>query len=375
MEKIQMVDLKRQYEKIKEEVDNAISEVIENTAFINGPAVEKFASAFGDYLGTDYVVPCANGTDALQIALMALDLPEKTEIIVPTFNYVASAEVIGLLGFKPIFIDADKDFFNLDTDKLEAAIGKNTLAVIGVHLFGQSTRMAELLDFCKKNELFLIEDNAQAIGGNYSIGNNEMSNGLMGDIGTTSFFPSKNLGCFGDGGAVFTKNKTLYHKMKQIANHGQETKYNYDEIGINSRLDTLQAALLNVKLKKLDSYIDARRKAAEFYDEHLSNLDDIQTPLREKNALHVFHQYTLKVNPEKRNAIKQGLSEAGIPSMIYYPKPLHLNKAYKKYGYSKGDFPVAESLSSAVISLPMHTEFDIEQQSYICEIFIKLNQK
>ncbi len=375
MKDIRMVDLKKQYEDIKSEVDKAMAEVIENTAFINGPAVKQFSTALGEYLGTEYVVPCANGTDAIQIALMALDLPQNTEIIVPTFNYVASAEVIALLGFKPVFVDADKDLFNLDIEKLEAAITENTRVVIGVHLFGQSTRMKELLNFCKKHELILIEDNAQAIGGNYWIDGEKVSNGLMGDIGTTSFFPSKNLGCFGDGGAVYTRNEEIFLKMKQIANHGQEKKYSYDAIGINSRLDTLQAALLNIKLPKLDFYIDSRRRAADFYDDQFSNLNGVQTPFREENSLHVFHQYTLKVDPEKRDNLKQGLNEAGIPSMIYYPKPLHLNKAYRKYGYNEGDFPVAESLSKSVISLPMHTELDTEQQSYICETFIKLIQK
>lgn len=372
MKEIRMVDLKGQYNKIKEEVELAMNEVIENTAFINGPAVKTFASSLGKYLNTPYVVPCANGTDALQIALMALDLPEQAEIIVPTFNYVASAEVIALMGYKPVFVDADEDLFNLDIKKLEDSIGVNTKAIIAVHLFGQSSHMEHLTKICEKKGLILIEDNAQAIGGSYKLNGHKFSNGLMGDIGTTSFFPSKNLGCFGDGGAVYTKNERIYLKMKQIANHGQVTKYNYDTIGINSRLDTLQAALLNVKLKRLDDYIDARRKAAEFYDNQFYELNDVQIPKREENSFHVFHQYTLKINSGQRDAIKQGLSESGIPSMIYYPKPIHLNNAYKKYAYSKGDFPVAEALSQSVISLPMHTELDIDQQSYICETFKKL---
>ncbi|QNL20899.1 DegT/DnrJ/EryC1/StrS family aminotransferase [Hyphobacterium sp. CCMP332] len=372
MKEIRMVDLIGQYNKIKEEVDLAMNEVIQNTAFINGPAVKTFAASLGKYLNTAFVVPCANGTDALQIALMAIDLPKQAEIIVPTFNYVASAEVIALMGYKPVFVDADENLFNLDIKKLEDSIGPNTKAIIGVHLFGQSSQMEELIKICEKRGIILIEDNAQAIGGSYKLNGHEISNGLIGDIGTTSFFPSKNLGCFGDGGAVYTKHESIYLRMKQIANHGQVTKYNYDTVGINSRLDTLQAALLNVKLKKLDVYIDARRKAAEFYDKQFNDLDDVQIPKREENSFHVFHQYTLKVNSGKRDAIRQGLSESGIPSMIYYPKPLHLNNAYKKYGYSHGDFPVAEALSQSVISLPMHTELDIDQQSYICETFKKL---
>ncbi len=372
MKEIRMVDLKGQYLKIKDEVDAAMNEVIENTAFINGPAVKNFASSLGQYLGTPHVVPCANGTDALQIALMAIDLPKEAEIIVPTFNYVASAEVIALMGYKPVFIDADEDFFNLDINKLEASIGKNTKAIIAVHLFGQSSQMEELTKICEKRGIVLIEDNAQAIGGNYKIKGQKISNGLMGDIGTTSFFPSKNLGCFGDGGAVYTKDESIYLKMKQIANHGQITKYKYDAVGVNSRLDTIQAALLNVKLKRLDAYIEARRNAAEFYDKEFSDMPGIQIPKREENSFHVFHQYTLIMNSEKRDALKQGLNESGIPSMIYYPQPLHLNNAYKKYGYSQGDFPVSEKLSESVISLPMHTELDIEQQSYICETFKNL---
>jgi dTDP-4-amino-4,6-dideoxygalactose transaminase len=372
MEGIKMVDLGRQYLRIKDEADRAMAEVIQSTAFINGPAVKSFATALGEYLGTPNIVPCANGTDALQIALMALDLPEKSEIIVPTFNYVAGAEVIGLLGHKPVFVDADPDFFNMDIRKVESAITNKTKAVIAVHLFGQSTHMKELRDLCKKHNLWLVEDNAQAIGGYYNIDGEKISNGLIGDIGTTSFFPSKNLGCYGDGGAVYSRHEDLFMKMKQIANHGQEKKYHYDSIGINSRLDSIQAALLNIKLGHLDAYIDARNRAAEFYDDAFAGLDSVQSPKRFIQAKHVFHQYTLKVDPEQRDALKAGLQEAGIPSMIYYPKPLHLNKAYSRYGYNSGDFPVAEDLCTRVISLPMHTELDDEQLSYICDNFKRI---
>jgi UDP-2-acetamido-2-deoxy-ribo-hexuluronate aminotransferase len=369
MKKIQMVDLSGQYEKIRSEVDLAMADVIENTAFINGPQVKEFGNALGEYFGTEFVIPCANGTDAIQIALMALELPKDSEIIVPTFNYVASAEVIGLLGFKPIFIDAHEDFFNMNVEHLEKCITPKTKAIIAVHLFGQSSNMEEVLSFCKKHNLILIEDNAQAIGGNFVIQGEKISNGLMGDIGTTSFFPSKNLGCFGDGGAVYTKNEALFLKMKQLANHGQKEKYNYETIGVNSRLDTIQAALLNVKLKRLDQYIDARRKVAAHYDSFFQNMEGVKIPKRLKESFHVFHQYTLKVDPQKRDSIKEKLQEKGIPSMIYYPHPLHLNRAYERYGYQKGDFPVAEKLSRQVISLPMHTELDLEQLSYICETF------
>lgn len=367
-----MVDLGRQYLKIKDEADKAMAEVIGTTAFINGPAVKIFATALGEYLGTSHVVPCANGTDALQIALMALALPEKSEVIVPSFNYVAAAEVIGLLGHTPVFVDADPDYFNMNVEKLEAAISTQTRAVIAVHLFGQSTYMEQVLEICLKHDLWMIEDNAQAIGGSYQVKGEWVSNGLIGDIGTTSFFPSKNLGCFGDGGAVYSRHEDLYHKMKQIANHGQEKKYHYDSIGVNSRLDSIQAALLNVKLKHLDEYIAARNEAANFYDDAFSGIDSIQTPLRFDKARHVFHQYTLKVDPEKRDGLKIALQEAGIPSMIYYPKPLHLNKAYMEYGFEAGDFPVAEQLSRQVISLPMHTELDEAQLSYICENFKRI---
>ncbi len=366
---IKMVDLKGQYLKIKQEVDEAMMEVIENTAFINGPQVGEFAKNLGAYLGTEHVLTCANGTDAIQIALMALDLPKESEIIVPGFNYVASAEVICLMGHKPVFVDSDIDHFNLIPDQLQKRLTSKTRAVIAVHLFGQSTDMEEIATFCEKNNLILIEDNAQAIGGEYSFRGKKINNGLIGDIGTTSFFPSKNLGCFGDGGAVYTKHSELHLKMQQIANHGQSGKYNYEQIGINSRLDTLQAALLNVKLKRLDDYIEARRKAADFYDSHFKNIKEVMIPFRAEKSKHVFHQYTLKVNHSKRDRIRQQLQEKGIPTMVYYPSPLHLNKAYGNFGFKKGDLPNAEQLSTQVISLPMHTELDIDQLSYICETF------
>lgn len=370
-----MVDLNAQYDKISAEVRNEINEVINSAAYINGPAVKDFTRDLGKYLGTEFVLPCANGTDALQIALMALDLPAGFEIIVPTFNYVAAAEMIALTGHKPVFIDAHPDYFNLNIEKLEQALTKNTKAIIAVHLFGQSTDLRELLQFCKLNDLFLIEDNAQSIGGKYVVNGEEISNGLIGDIGTTSFFPSKNLGCFGDGGAVYTKDKRLFDKMKVFANHGQEKKYFYNRIGINSRLDSLQAAVLKVKLRNLDKYISKRREAAHFYDDAFADLEDVQCPAKYKNTEHVYHQYTLKLNGPDRDKLREFLAEQNIPSMIYYPRPLHLNKAYEKFGYSEGDFPIAEDLSRKVISLPMHTELSSEQLNYICENFRKGIQK
>lgn len=369
MNKIHMVDLTTQHQKLQPQLNHAIHDVISSSAFINGQPVKDFAQALANFLQIKHVIPCANGTDALQIALMALDLPKGCEIIVPTFNYVAAAEVIALLGFKPIFIDAHPTLFNMDVSQLEALITPKTKAIIPVHLFGQSVDMDMVMQVATKHQLYVIEDNAQAIGANYTSADGiTKKTGTIGHIGTTSFFPSKNLGCMGDGGAVFTNDDALALKMRQTANHGQKTKYHFDRVGLNSRLDTIQAAILNIKLEHLSNYITARQKAAQIYQTQLADIDNIQTPISSPSSSHVFHQYTLKLeNATVRDTLKEELKTQGIPSMIYYPKPLHLHQAYQYLGCQPGDYPVAETLSQKVLSLPMHTELTSDQLNYICE--------
>ena len=363
---LQMVDLKGQYLHIAEEVNQAIQSVIDDTAFINGPAVKEFAAALADYTGARYVIPCGNGTDALQLAMMALNLQPGDEVIVPSFTYVATVEVIALLGLKPIFVDSRPDNFNLDVQAIRPLITEKTKAIVPVHLFGQCADMDPLMDLAEEFNLYVIEDTAQALGAEYmGKDGSRKKAGTIGTIGTTSFFPSKNLGCYGDGGAIFTNDEALATTLRAMANHGQFKKYHHDLIGVNSRLDTMQAAILNVKLKHLDSYAESRRKAAAFYDGELKGVDGIEIPKRETNSTHVFHQYTLKVKGNKRDSLKDFLNERGVPSMIYYPVPLHLQKAYKAYGYKVGDYPIAESLSDEVLSLPMHTELEEEQLRYI----------
>ena len=369
MNKIHMVDLTTQHQKLQPQLNQAIHEVISSSAFINGQAVKDFAHSLAQFLQAGHVIPCANGTDALQIALMALDLPSGCEIIVPTFNYVAAVEVIALLGFKPVFVDAHPTYFNMDVSQIEKLITPQTKAIIPVHLFGQSVDMDGVMEIAQKHHLYVIEDNAQAIGATYtSESGTSKKTGTIGHIGTTSFFPSKNLGCMGDGGAVFTNDDELAIKLRQIANHGQRTKYHFDRVGLNSRLDTLQAAVLNIKLQHLPAYIEARQKAAEAYSSRLSSVEALQPPQRNESSTHVFHQYTLQLaNASVRDAMKEALKAEGIPSMIYYPKPLHLHRAYQYLGYQTGDFPVAEALSQKVLSLPMHTELTSDQLDYICE--------
>ncbi len=363
-----MVDLKGQYLHIAGEVNEAIQSVIDNTAFINGPAVKEFAGALADYTGAGYVIPCGNGTDALQLAMMALNLQPGDEVIVPSFTYVATVEVIALLGLKPIFVDSDPETFNLDISAIRKLINKKTKAVVPVHLFGQCADMDSLLSLADEFGLHIIEDTAQALGAEYiSSDGTRKKAGTIGTIGTTSFFPSKNLGCYGDGGAIFTNDESLATTLRAMANHGQFKKYHHDLIGVNSRLDTIQAAILNVKLKQLDTYAANRNKAAEMYDKALAGVEGIEIPHREEKSTHVFHQYTLKVKNNKRDELRGFLKERGIPSMIYYPVPLHLQKAYKAYGYKKGDYPVAERLSEEVLSLPMHTELEENQITYITE--------
>ncbi|GGK71060.1 DegT/DnrJ/EryC1/StrS family aminotransferase [Rufibacter glacialis] len=371
MNQLQMVDLKGQYQRLKPQIDAAMQAVVESTAFINGPQVKTFAQNLAHYLQVPHVIPCANGTDALQIALMALDLPAGGEVIVPAFNYVATAEVIALLGLKPVFVDVLPDTFCLDPAKARLAVTEKTVAIMPVHLFGQCAPMEEIMDLAIAQEMFVIEDNAQAIGAQYVDAQGATSlAGTIGHIGTTSFFPSKNLGCMGDGGAIFTQDIDLAATLQQIANHGQHKKYHYSRVGVNSRLDTLQAALLDVKLTHLDDFIFRRQKAAGVYDAYFAEVPHIRIPALAPYSSHVFHQYTLQVPAEQRDALKAYLQEKGIPSMVYYPVPLHLHEAYAYLGYKAGDFPISEGLCHTVISLPMHTELTEEQQAFIAEAVV-----
>ncbi|WP_072921809.1 DegT/DnrJ/EryC1/StrS family aminotransferase [Chryseobacterium sp. OV279] len=364
--KIQMVDLKGQYEKIKTEVDAGIQDCINNTAFINGPAVKEFQQDFEKYLNAKHVIPCANGTDALQIAMMALGLKPGDEIICPAFTYVATAEVMGLLGLIPIMVDVNEDTFDIQLEGLEKYITPNTKAIVPVHLYGQSADMEKILEFAEKHNLFVIEDNAQAIGSDYTFSDGTVKKtGTIGHIGCTSFFPSKNLGCYGDGGALMTNDDEIALKIRMIANHGQEKKYHHKVLGCNSRLDTIQAAVLKVKLTHLDEYSAARNKMADYYDEHLAGISEISVPKRADNSTHVFHQYTLKVKNGKRDGLQKYLAEKNIPSMVYYPLPLYRQEAFQQYVAEGFSLPVTEKLCSEVISLPVHTEFDQEVLDYI----------
>ena len=367
MRRIQMVDLKGQYEKIKTDVDAAMQEVIDTTSFINGPQVNRFEKSLQVYLQSEYVIGCANGTDALQIALMALGLEPGDEVIVPCFTYVATAEVIALLRLKPVLIDVDRSTFNSTATLINKAITARTKAIVPVHLYGQCADMEEILEVAKKHNLYVVEDTAQALGADYTFADGTIKKaGTMGDIGCTSFFPSKNLGCFGDGGALMTDDADLAANIRKIANHGQAKKYYHDVIGVNSRLDTLQAAILSVKLPYLDLYAAARNKAAAFYDIELGNLKWLQVPERQKNSTHVFHQYTVKLAPEiERDEFRNHLNEKGVPSMIYYPLPLHLQNAFKTEANKEGNFPVSEELCKRVISFPIHTEMTHDELVYI----------
>lgn len=365
-----MVDLKGQYEKIKPEVDAAIQNVIDNTAFINGPIVKEFAQNLSDYMGGCHVITCGNGTDALQIALMALNLKPGDEVIVPAFTYVASAEVIGLLGLTPVMVDVDPATFNVTVDNIKKGLSDKTKAIIPVHLFGQSCDMEPILAFAKEHNLYVIEDNAQAIGAEYTFsdGHKEKTS-TMGTIGCTSFFPSKNLGCYGDGGAIFCKDDALAERLHMIANHGQKVKYHHSVIGCNSRLDSIQAAILNVKLKHLDEYGKARYVAAQYYTEKLKAFDpeqkSFETPVELSQSTHVYHQYTLKVKNGKRDALKQYLADNGIPAMIYYPLPLQEQEAFKPITRAAEDLTVSKETAYSVLSLPIHTEMTHEIQDEV----------
>lgn len=368
MHPIQMVDLKRQYTHIKEAVDAAIHEVIDNTAFINGKAVQDFTGALANYLSVKHVIPCANGTDALQIAMMALGLEPGDEVITPSFTYIATTEVVALLRLKPVFVEVDKAGFCMDPEALEKAITPKTKAIVPVHLYGQAADMERIMAIAQKYNIPVIEDNAQAIGSDYYFSDGtRKKTGAIGTIGCTSFFPSKNLGCYGDGGAICTNDDALAAKMRMIANHGQSVRYYHDLVGCNSRLDSIQAAVLNIKLPRLDDYIAARRAAADYYDKAFAGHPNLTVPFRYPNNKHVFHQYTLLVEGADRDALHQYLAEKKIPSMIYYPVPAHRQKMFAAFGSGEQVLPVTDWLTSRVISLPMHTELDQEQLAYITE--------
>ncbi len=367
MKKIQMVDLVSQYQKIKPAIDSAIMNVIENAQFINGPEVVGFQKELEEYLGVKHVIPCANGTDALQIALMALGLKPGDEVITPSFTYIATTEVMALLGLKPIFVEVDKDTFCMDPAVIEAAITSKTKALVPVHLYGQAANMDAIMEIAKKFNLFVVEDNAQAIGSDYYHTDGSVSKtGTIGDIGCTSFFPSKNLGCYGDGGAICTNNDALAATMRMVANHGQSERYYHDIVGCNSRLDSIQAAVLRIKLRELDGYILARRKVADHYDSFFAHFPSVKTPVRGKESNHVFHQYTLTLNGIDRNALNAFLATMDVPSMIYYPVPAHKQKMFASFGSSDTELPVTDWLTERVISLPIHTEMEQDQLDYIC---------
>jgi UDP-2-acetamido-2-deoxy-ribo-hexuluronate aminotransferase len=365
MNKIAMVDLKGQYENIKQEVDSAIAGVINSTAFINGPAVKEFQENLEKYLGVKHVIPCANGTDALQVSMMALNLKPGDEVITTSFTFIATAEVIALLGLTPVLVDVDPDTFNIDPVAVERAITAKTKAIVPVHLFGQCADMDAIMEIARKNNLFVIEDACQSIGADYIFADKHQKSGTIGHMGCTSFFPSKNLGCYGDGGAIFTNDDELAKQLRVVVNHGMVVRYYHDYVGVNSRLDSIQAAILNVKLRRLDEYAAARNKAAEYYDKAFAGNPRLKTPVRFKNSTHVFHQYTLVTNGIDRAGLVAFLAARDIPAMIYYPVPLHMQKAYIDPRYGEGDFPVTEALCKTVVSLPMHTELSEEQLKYI----------
>ena len=362
---IRMVDLKTQYENIREEIDRAVLEVIASTEFINGTAVKNFQAELEAYQNIEHVIPCANGTDALQIAMMALGLKPGDEVIVPAFTYVATAEVIALLGLVPVMVDADPDTYNVPLELVEAAITSRTKAIVPVHLFGQSVDMEPLINLAQQHNLYIIEDNAQAIGADYTFSNGtRKKTGSMGHIGCTSFFPSKNLGCYGDGGAIMTHDDDLARRLRMVANHGQSKQYYHAMVGVNSRLDSIQAAILSIKLKRLDTYNATRRQAANYYDAAFADMPQLKTPGRQANSSHVFHQYTLVLQDGDRDALRQHLADQGIPAMIYYPVPLYRQEAFSSY-WSGEELPVTEQLCRSVFSLPIHSELYPETQDKI----------
>ncbi len=373
MKKIQMVDLQSQYAKIKQDIDAGIQEVIDTAAFVKGKIVTEFQHHLEQYTGAKHVINVGNGTDALQIALMGLGLKPGDEVITPTFTFIATAEVVALLGLTPVVVDVDWNTMNMDIESVRRAITPRTKAIVPVHLFGQCADMEAIMELANEHHLYVVEDACQAIGAKYTFANGETKQaGTIGHIGCTSFFPSKNLGCYGDGGAIFTNDDELADRMTAIANHGCRVRYHHDEIGVNSRLDSIQAAVLDAKLPHLDEYIAARQKAAAYYDRVFANCEQLLIPGRQPHSTHVFHQYTLRVVGADRDKLREGLAERGIPAMIYYPVPLHQQKAYLDPRYKDGDFPVAERLASCVLSLPMHTELDAEQLEYITSNVLEL---
>ena len=373
MRKIQMVDLQTQYQHIKADIDRGIQAVIDSAAFVKGPQVTDFQHHLEAYTGAKHVIPVGNGTDALQIALMGLGLQRGDEVITPTFTFIATAEVVALLGLTPVVVDVDWETMNMSIESLEKAITPKTKAIVPVHLFGQCANMEAIMRIARETHLYVVEDACQAIGAKYTFADGcTLQAGTIGHIGCTSFFPSKNLGCYGDGGAIFTNDDDLAARMRAIANHGMVVRYHHDMVGVNSRLDGIQAAILDAKLPHLDEYIAARQRAAAYYDEAFAGNPHLLLPGREPHSTHVFHQYTLRVQGIDRDMLKERLQEAGIPAMVYYPVPLHLQKAYQDPRYQPGDFPVAERLASCVLSLPMHTELDEEQLEYITKHVNKL---
>lgn len=376
MKNIQMVDLRSQYLKIKDEIDAGIQEVVDSCAFVNGPAVKGFQADLEDYLSVKHVIPCANGTDALQVSMMALGLKPGDEVITTSFTFIATAEVIALLGLTPVLVDVEHDTFNIDPVAVEKAMTPKTKAIVPVHLFGQCADMEALQKIADKHKLFIIEDACQAIGADYIFNDGSKKKaGTIGEIGCTSFFPSKNLGCYGDGGAIFTNDDKLADEMRSVVNHGMKVRYYHDIIGVNSRLDSIQAAILKVKLQHLDEYADERRRAADHYDKAFKDYPQLKTPVRWDKTTHVFHQYTLMTEGIDRAALQQHLMSKDVPAMIYYPVPLHMQKAYLDPRYKEGDFPVTEMLSEKVISLPMSTELDDEQLEHITSSVIEFLEK
>lgn len=372
MKPIQMVDLKNQYLKIKSEIDHEIAEVLNSSTFVKGAKVTSFEQSLADYLGVKHVISCGNGTDALQIALMALDLQSGDEVITTPFTFIATAEVIALLGLTPVFVDVNNDTFNIDVAQIEARITSKTKVILPVHLFGQCSNMEEISLIAKKHNLWIIEDVCQSTGTDYCFSDGtKKKSGTIGHIGCTSFFPSKNLGAFGDGGAMFTDDDELAHKLRGIANHGMYTRYYHDMIGVNSRLDTIQAAVLHVKLKYLNEYVRVRQKVADYYDQAFHAEPRLKIPTRVSYSTHSFHQYTLQLKEIDREKLIRNLKSVDIPAMVYYPVPLHLQKAFEKYGGCQGDFPVSEYLSDHVLSLPMHTELEEDQLDYIVSSLFK----
>lgn len=376
MRPIQMVDLKQQYLHMKDELDAAIRSVLDSSVFIGGKAVQDFSDHLAAWTGSRHVIPCANGTDALQIAMMALGLEPGDEVITPSFTYIATTEVVALLRLKPVFVEVDPRTYCMDPEALERAITPRTRAIVPVHLYGQSAPMEEILSIASRHGIPVVEDNAQAIGGRYTFSDGEVrQTGTMGTIGTTSFFPSKNLGCYGDGGAIFTQDDALADRIRMIANHGQRVRYHHDIVGCNSRLDALQAAILDVKLKRLDGYIEARRRAAAAYDAAFAGEDRIVTPFVSPRSTHVYHQYTLQLEGVDRDALQQYLAGLSIPSMIYYPVPAHRQRMFTELGAGGEDLPVTDRLTGRVISLPIHTEMEPEQSEAIVSAVVDFIHK